>query len=580
MRVIFLVAAVFIFGGCTKSESLNTLGVELKANIKGLDPAQSNDLYVSNVLSVTYESLYQYSYLKRPYEVEPLLAEGMPEVSKDGLTYKIKIKKGIKFQDSDIFPGGKGRELKAQDFVYQWKRLADPEVLSEGFFVFDGKVKGINDWKDKKAKKLASYETPIEGFVIPDDYTIEIHLTRPYYQLVYQLTTPYTAAVPHEIVDKYGKEMVNHMVGTGPYVLKEWVRNSKLVFEKNPTYHDDKYPSSGSPGDESAGLLKDAGQRLPFSDRIVFYELNEDQPRWLRFLKGDTEFCEIPKDNFDSSVKDKKLLPEYAAKGIRLSIETDPDLTYTGFNMMDPILGKKDLVRKAMALAEDIPTLIEKFYNGRAINAQSPITPTIDPYDASFVNPYKQSNLAKAKELLKEAGHPDGKGLPEFEYSLPNGTTYRQMGEFFQQNMARIGIKVRIAMTSWPQFTEKLKTKKAQIYGIAWAADYPDAENFLQLLYGKNISPGPNNSNYQSKEFDELYEKASLLPPGEERNQIYKKMRDVFVKDMPWIPEVHRLRYQLYHGWLNNFKTSLTILNPYKYMRIDAEKKKQLKATL
>jgi oligopeptide transport system substrate-binding protein len=582
LRLAFICLLSTLVGvSCTKkNENENTLNVELKANIKGLDPAQSNDLYVANVLSVVYESLYQYNYLKRPLVLEPSLAAGMPVVSKDSKTYTIKIKPGVKFQDSEIFPGGKGRELVAKDFIYSWLRLADPSVQSEGFWVIDGKVAGVNEWRDKKAKGEATYDTPVEGLQAPDDHTLVIKLTKPNYQFLYQLAVPYTAAMPHEMVEKYGRELINHAVGTGPYKLDEWIRNSRLSFSKSPTWRGETYPTSGDSTDEASGFLKDAGKAIPFADKVVFFELPEDQPRWLNFMKGATDFVEIPKDNFDSSIKGDQIDPEYGAKGIAVRKDPDPDLTYDGFNMLDPILGKNDLVRKAMALAQDMPTLLDKFYNGRGINAQSPIPPSVDAYDPNFVNPYKQSNVEKAKELLAKAGYPEGKGLPEFEFSIYSGATSRQLAEFFQQNMAKIGIKINISITSWPQFTDKLREKKAQIFGIAWSADYPDAENFLQLLYGPNESPGTNNSNYHSKEFDALYEKAATLPPGEARNEVYKKMRDIFVKDMPWIPELHRLRYQLYHTWLANFKPNLIILNPYKYMRIDVEKKKAQKVKL
>ena len=373
--------------------------------------------------------------------------------------------------------------MVAQDFIYSWKRLADAENQSEGYWVFDGKIKGLNEWRDGRAKKTVGFEAPIEGLKAPDDHTLVITLNKPYFQLIYQLTSPYTAVVPHEAIDKYGKEFLNHAVGTGPFVLDEWIRNSRLSFSKNPTWHGETYPSEGEASDQTNGNLADAGKALPFVDKVVYNEVIESQPAWLNFLKGSLDYIEIPKDNFDSALKDGKLTAEFTSKRIELLIVPDPDLTYTGFNMMDPILGKNANLRKAMSLAIDDDTLLKKFYNGRGISAQSPIPPGLEGYDPGFKNPYKEYSIAKAKEFLAKAGYPGGKGLPEFEYSIMSSTTERQMGEFLQQQLEKIGVKIRIAMTSWPQFTEKLKDKKAQMFGIAWSADYPDAENFLQLLY-------------------------------------------------------------------------------------------------
>lgn len=583
-RTLFVVLAflsITLFTSCTRKVQIdNSINVELKGNVKGLDPVGGSDMYSSFAMSVVYEGLYQYNYLKRPLVLEPLLAESMPSVSKDGLTYTIKIKKGVKFADDAAFPNGKGRELVAQDFVYSWRRLADPATQSEGFWVFDGRIKGLNEWRDEAAKGQAKYDAPIEGLETPDNYTLIIKLKKPYYQLMYQLASSYTSVVAHEVVEKYGKEFLNHAVGTGPYMLKEWIRNSRLAFERNPNWRGEKYPSEGSPGDKEAGLLEDAGKAIPFADKVVFYELPEDQPRWLKFMKGDTDFVEIPKDNYDGAVKDKKVIPELAAKGVGLRADPDPDLVYIGINMMDPVLGKNTLLRQAMAMAYDSDTYIQKFYNGRAINAQSIIPPGVDGYDPEFKNPFKGNNVEKAKELLKKAGFPDGKGLPAFEYNCSSGATDRQIGEYFQQKMAAIGIKITIQQNSWSQFIQRQKEKKVQIFGVAWGADYPDAENFLQLLYGPNGSPGSNSSNYQNKEYDKLYDEASKLPPGPARTAVYKKMRDISATELPIIPDANRVRYQLFHGWIKNFKPHLTILNSYKYMRVDMDKKKELKGKM
>jgi len=554
------------------------------ANVKGFDPvASGEDLYSGIVMGQIYESLLQYNYLERPTHAEPNLADGMPKISNDGTTYTFKIKKGVYFHDDPCFKetNGKGRELEASDFIYSWKRTADPKTHSDTFWIFDGKVKGMNEWRDEASKAgVTDYSKPIEGLTALDKYTLQIKLKKPAPLFIYFMTMTGSVALPHEVAETYGPELQNHPVGTGPYKFRSWTRNAEVILDRNPNYREAYYPSKGEESDKAAGLLNDAGKKLPLNDGVIFTEVVEDQPRWLNFRKGIYDWINIPKDNFDSTVKNGELVDEFKNQGVVLTKWVDPDLTFDGFNMEDPLVGKNKYLRQAMSMAIDTNELIEKFYNGRAIGAQGPIPPTLVGYDPKRIDPYRQYNLEKAKELLKKAGYPGGKGLPEIVYELNNGGTYRQMAEFFQQEQAKIGIKIRINMDTWPEFLEKIKVRKAQMYGLAWSADYPDAENYLQLFYSKNASPGPNNSNYNNPEFDKLYEKASVMLDSPERNKLYQRMADIVVEDCPYIFDVHRKPHVLTQGWFKNYKRNFIILNYIKYYRIDLAEKAALKKKL
>ncbi|MEK6554013.1 MAG: ABC transporter substrate-binding protein [Bdellovibrionota bacterium] len=578
-----LLAATVFTTACTSKKATdgeNTLTMSVSSEIKSLDSIALGDLYTNRAGSQIYEPLYTYHYLKRPLELIPALADGMPVMSKDGLTATIKIKKGLLFHDNEAFKDGKGREVVAEDFIYAWKRLVDPRNGSDGYWIFEGKIKGLNEWRDKVTKGEADYKTPIEGFTAIDSHTLQIKMIKPYYQLVYVLAMPYTAPTAIEAIDKYGKEYANNPVGTGPFMMKSWIRGNRLEMVRNPNWREELYPSEGTPEDQAKGFLADAGKKLPFVDKLVILEIVEDQTRWLNFMKGQIDFAGIPKDNYDTAIKDGKLSEEMTSKNIKLDIVEEPDLTYTAFNMEDPILGKNRYLRLAMGHAIDTETMIDKFYNRRAISAQSPIAPGIDGYDPNYVNPNKKFDLEKAKEYMKLAGYPDGKGLPEIEYSNTSSATSRQFVELFTQHMATIGIKIKVVTTSWPQFTEKLRKKKAQLWGIAWSGDYPDAQNFFQLLHSSSISPGPNAANYNSPEFDKLYDKALGMPPGPARTKVYLQMRDLAVKDAPWIFNTHRTTYTLDHEWVHNFKIPPISHDFVKYIRIDtakrAEKKKDL----
>lgn len=577
-----LTALTLHLGGCTKKseKAENTIQTALNINLKGLDPIQASDQPSTEVQSNIYETLYQYHYLKRPLELESLLAQGQPKISADGLTYTFTIKQGVKFQDSEVFPDGKGREVMADDFIYSWKRLADPRLKSDGFWIFDGKIKGLNEWRDKLNKGEGNFEDAVTGLTAVDPQTLKVQLNVPYHQLLYVLTMTYSAVVPKEAVQKYGEEFLNHPVGTGPYRLTNWVRGSKIELVKNPNWHGGQYPSEGEAGDAEKGLLEDKGKALPFIDKVVFQEIIEDQPRWLNFIKGTLDFSTVPKDNFDSTIANNELTPEMKSKGIELLKYPRAEVVYMGFNMEDPILGKNRNLRQALCYAYDTKISMEKFYNNMALMAHSPIGPDMDGWDADYKTPCKETSIEKAKEFLAKAGYPGGKGLPSIEYSVTSSTTSRQMAEYLAQQLEQIGVKVNIVANSWPQFTDRLRNKKSQMYGIAWIADYPDSENMFQLLYGKNKSPGPNNSNFDNAEFNKLYEAALKLPPGAKRTALYKKMRDIFSQELPWIPTVHRIGVTVKHGWVNNLKRNETINGYYKYLRLDLNKKAELKAKL
>ena len=586
---VFMSAALACLAiSCTKktSDTDNTIRAVLRANIKGLDPLRAQDLYSNTVMGQIYEGLLAFHYLKRPLTVVPSLAEKMPEVSKDGLTWTFRIKPGVKFQDNPAFPGGKGRELTAEDFVYSFKRLADPRNTAEGFWIFDGKIVGLNEWGSAVKAEKANYDTPIEGLKATDKNTLVIKLTGPYYQLPYVLTMPYAYVVPREAVEKYGAEFLNNPVGTGPFMLSkptDWVRNSKITLVKNPTWRGDTYPTEGEAGDKEKGLLADAGKPLPFAEKIEYSELIEDQPRFQNLVKGSFDWALIPKDNLPGTLDlaTKTLKPEYANKGLNLTLNPNLDVTYVGFNMLDPVLGKNKLLRQAMSLAHDSATFNQKFYNGMAVLAQGPVPPGMVSYDGGFKNPYQKADIEEAKKLLIKAGFPEGKGLPEFQYEGLSDTTSRQISEYFVQQMTKIGIKVKPNANTFPELQSKIKKKKAQIFGIAWGADYPDPQNFFQLFYSRNAAEGgSNDTNFNNADFDKAYEAALKLPDGPERTALYQKMRDIVVEESPWIFNGHRTEAIVNHKWVKNFKYSDVIPDTAKYIRIDAKERAENKAKL
>lgn len=584
LRQVFVILVLVSFGvslACTsksKNDPPGTLHISTPAKIKGLDPIYADDLYGGTEVGRVYEGLLQYHYLKRPYVLIPSLAEALPSVSADGKTFTFHLKKGVLFQDDVSFKntGGKGREMIAEDFVYSFKRLADPKLSSSGWWIFDGKIVGLNEWREEASKSESTdYNKAVVGLRATDRYTLQIQLTQRSTQFLYFLAMSFAGVVPKEAVDHYGKEFINHPVGTGPYRLAEYNPSSKLVWVKNPTYRLELYPSEGESGDKEAGLLEDAGKPLPLSEKIVVQIFVESQPMWLSFLSGKLDYSSIPKDSFNQAITPTKdLTPELKAKNIRLLKAPQLDITHESFNMTDPVVGKNKLLRQAISLAHNEDEVIHIFYNGRAEAAQSPIPPGLSGYNPEFKNPYRQFNLTRAKELLAKAGYPGGKGLPPIEYATLADSTSRQMVEYLQKSLAVIGVVLKVNTYSWPELQASIKNKRGQMWGFAWGADYPDAENFLQLFYSKNASPGPNDSNYSNPEFDRLYEKSLLLQDSPERTALYQQMVKMIVEDCPWIFGAHRLSYALVHPWLKNYKPHDLDHTRAKYFRIEPSLKK------
>ncbi len=573
LSVVCLFALMGGFTACTKKKNTSekVLNLVTPAKFSGYDPAFAADLYAGNETTRVYEGLLEYHYLKRPYVLQPNLAEAMPSVSADGLTYTFKILKGVMFHDSPAFPGGTGRELVAKDFVYSFKRLADPKLQSTGWWLFDGKIKGLNEWRKKYENAAAvNYDDEIDGLKAVDANTLEITLSKPFPQFLYSLAMPFTVVVAREAVEHFGKEFLNHPVGTAAFMLKEYDQSNTITYLRNPKFREKFYPSEGEESDKANGLLENAGKKIPFVDKVVVQIMVEDQPRWLNLQKGSVDYAAIPKDNFSSVVQaDKTISKDLADKGMSLVWAPQLDVTYIAFNHDNKLFKDNLKLRRAMSLAYDEVKGNELFYNGTGLSAQSVVPPGIAGFVKDFKNPWRQYNLEEAKKLLAEAGYPGGKGLPKMTYDTTSNTVSRQMGEFFAKGMEAIGIKVEVVSNTWPELVKKTNNKSTMLFGIAWGADYPDAENFLQLLYCPNKAPGSNSSNYCNAEFDKIFAKASVMQDSPERTALYEQAYKMAADQVPWIFGLHRTSFVVKHNWLKNFKLTEFTHGLEKYLDVD-----------
>lgn len=566
---------------CSREQNFDekVLNLTTPAKFKGFDPAFAADLYSGNEVGKVYEGLLEFHYLKRPYELAANVAEAMPTVSPDGLSYTFKLRKDVKFHDSEAFPGGKGRLMNADDVVYSIKRLADPKLQSTGWWLVDNKLVGLNEWRKKnETAEVVNYAEVVEGIKKIDEHTVQFKLIKPFPQFLYALAMPFTSIVAKEAVEKYGVEFQNYPVGTGAFTLKYFDNSNKITYLRNPNFRDKFYPSEGEGTDEASGLLADAGKKLPLVDKVVVNIQIETQPRWLDFQKGNSDLVAVAKDNFDQAIDraTKSLAKDLQAKGIRLHINPALDVTYTAFNHADPLFKDNVKLRRAMSLAYDRNQSNKLFYSDTAVLAQSVIPPGLAGYKKDFKNQWTEKNVEAAKKLLAEAGYPNGKGLPAIRYDINAGTESRQMAEFFAKQMSEIGITVSIITNTWPELVKKTNNKSTQLYAMAWGADYPDAENFLQLLYGPNEAPNSNSSNYKNAEYDRLFVQAVSMQDGEERTALYEKLNEMAAEDVPWIFALHRTETRLQQGWLRNFKFIEFNHAQAQYLNVDLEAKKEL----
>jgi ABC-type transport system substrate-binding protein len=558
------------------------------SKIKSFDPVLVQDEYTLNVCSQIFERLYQYHYLKRPYVLIPLLADGMPEFSEDKLMCTVKIKKGVYFQDDVCFPNGRGRELKAEDFVYSLKRTADIKNLSPNWSGFEDKIVGLDEFREytKSCKTAADvdYSRPIEGLQTPDDYTLIIKLKRPWPQLVDNMMAGVRyAPVAREAVEYYRKDIVSHPVGTGPFILKEWKRGSYIELVRNPNFRGEPYPSEGNPGDAEAGMLDDAGKMIPFADRIVWRIIEEEQPAWFLFLQGELDGKAIPKDNWGEAIAGPGELTEKMKRlNIRLEKILDASVFFLGFNMQDPVLGRNKPLRQAISYSIDREGFIRTFFNGIHDVAHGIIPPIMPDYDPNIKQlGYANYDPNKARQLVREAEKIYGGKIPTLKIAFQGtGSFYRQFGQFIKRNIEAVGLKIELDLMDWPTFQEKVNSADVQIFATGGGAGIPDSQDFLTMFYSKYKAPGPNQFNYVNLEFDRLFELTSVMGDSPERRRLYQKMERIALEDCPAAFLNHRVGYVLIHDWYKNYRYHIFQYGLSKYHKIDMDKQAAYKELL
>jgi oligopeptide transport system substrate-binding protein len=675
LRRFFIPLAALLLGACGEvwndpyphaERGQNILYSAFTERPKHLDPVQS---YTEDEITFTaqvYEPPLQYHYLKRPYTLVPLTTESVPVaryVDAAGKTlpadapiekiaesiYEIRLKPGIRYQPHPAFAldvAGKHvyadldreklkgieriadfketgtRELLAEDYIYEIKRLAHPRLHSPIFGMMAEHIVGLKELGG--ALQLAAKSLPRDGWLdldaFPlsgvskvDKHTFQVRLKGKYPQFLYWLAMPFFAPVPREADRFYSQPGMAeknltldwYPVGTGPYMLVENNPNSRMVLVKNPNFRGESYPCEGEAIDRDAGLLDDCGKTLPFIERAVFSREKEAIPYWNKFLQGWYDASGISSDSFDQAVRinvggDVALTDEMLGKGIRLLTSVRASTYYMGFNMLDPVVGGQSnesarKLRQAISIVLDQEEFISIFMNGRGIPAQGPLPPGIFGYlgGEAGINKVvyewrdgapRRRDTAAARKLLAEAGWPNGRNAKSGEPLVLNlDTTGGGMGDksrldWLTRQFAKIDIQLVIRSTDFNRFQEKIRKGAVQLYYLGWNADYPDPENFFFLLNGaesKVEKGGENASNYRNPEFDRLFHEMKNMDNNPRRLSIITRMNHLLHEDAPWVYSFHPKSYALGHAWLKNRKPSDVGHNNLKYQRLDVVQREQ-----
>jgi oligopeptide transport system substrate-binding protein len=553
------------------------------------DPVRSYDLYSNQINDAIFEPLLTYDYLARPAKLKANVAVAMPDITEDGKVYTFKIRPGVFFADDPAF-GGKKREVTAQDFAYTIRRLYDPKNRSPWVWYVEGKIVG-GDETIEAAKKTGryDYDAPVKGIETPDKYTLRVRLKEADYNFLYIFATVQTAAMAREVVEKYANEVGAHPVGAGPFRLTEWRRSSKMVLEANPNYREvyfDEQPTDDPMSQAIAARMK--GKKLPQVQRVEVSVIEESQPRWLAFINGETDYANVPAEFIGYAFPGGKVAPFLAKANIQGQRFIETDLVYTYFNLDHPVVGgispEKIALRRAIGLGYDIQQEISVIRNGGAIKATSPVPPGVEGYDPNFRLQDMDYNPARAKSLLDMHGYidrdgdgyretPDGKPLV-IEMGNEPDSTLAQFAALMKKNMDAIGINIVFKRAKWPDLNKEAKAGKLAMWTLSWGADYPDAENFFQSLYGPNAADGGGNfARFRNARYDALYEAARKLPPGPERNKLYSEMKRLIAVYVPWIPQTHRYRNEVWQPWVVGYMKHPILSQPWRYIDIDESKR-------
>ena len=530
------------------------------------------------------------------------------------------------------------REMVAEDYVYAIKRHATPRIEAPIFAVFSEYVIGLKDYgklvREENARLLQGLpesiqdkpfldfrKWPLEGAQALDTHTLRIKIRGKYPQWQYWLAMTFVSPLPWEADAFYAQPGMSENslslnqwpLGTGPFMMTEYVQDRRHVMKRNPHYRGDPYPCDGSEADRKAGLLDDCGKTMPFVDSIVSTIVKEKVPRKEMFKQGYLDVPEIERPewgvDFLVDMEDSDAVrAAYEAKGFKFPQTTDINSWYLGFNWLDPVVGAGDTpeqriknrkLRQALSIAIDWEEGYGRIFRTKGgVAAHGPVPPGVfgsregspegfNPVTHRILNgEVVRRPIEDAKRLLAEAGYPDGRdvktGKPlvlSYDYQRTTTPEIKAELDWMVKQFAKLNIQLEIRATDYNQFQDKVHKGKHQIFWWGWLADYPDAENFLFLLYGpnaKSLHEGENAANYSNPDYDRLYRRMQTLEDGPEKQAVIDQMVNIVREDSPWAWGYWPYVALAFQPWVHNGKPGIMVRDMGRYYRVDAKQRSAL----
>ncbi|MCU4398615.1 ABC transporter substrate-binding protein [Acinetobacter junii] len=570
----------------TPAQADKVLRIAFEAPDDGFDMVKTFNFYSGNVADVIFERLLQYDYLANPVKLVPATAQSMPVIKENGKVYIFKIKPGIYFTDDPAFKGQR-RELIAEDYVYSVKRILDPKNHSSSYAFIDQKIVGANALVEQaKQTGRFNYDAKIEGVKALDRYTLQFTLTQPDYNFPYILAYSTFGATAREVVDYYKDRLGMHPVGTGPYMLSKYVPRSKIELVANPDYRGFvwNFKSTGTAWDNQ--LVKEmTGKKMPQIGKVNISIIEEEQSRWLAFQSKQLDFDKLTSSSIPKVLdQNNQLKPAMRQKGIRLYSNKEAEITYTMLNMRDPIIGGNNLdkiaLRRAIAMSFNVDEYIRILRKGQAVKAEMLVPAGVNGHNPKYRSSIGY-NPSLANKLLDYFGYkkgadgyrnlPNGKALV-LKINTESGSSSVMYSELWKKNLDAIGVRADFRVSNFADNLKAATQCQYMIWGGAWHADYPEGENFTQLLYGPNVGRG-NQSCYSSSAYDGLYKQAMQQPP-EKRMPYYEKMSRQIEADNPLILQDTRIRNWVIQSHVQGFKAHPIMNSNWQYLDIASPRQK------
>ncbi len=513
-------------------------------DFKSLYPLNVTMALENRIAAQVYQGLVKFN--QEDLSISPSLAESW-EVNEDATSYTFHLRKGVKFHDNNCFEASEGREVKAADFKYCFDRLCVPDATNQMYWLFKDKVKGANAYHESILNK-SPLENGVSGITVVDDYTLKIDLNYSFAGFLNIVSHNACYIYPKEAFDTYGVEMRVNCVGTGPFRVKKIKESETVILERNPSYWG----------------MDEHGNQLPYLDGLKFSFNKEKKAELLEFKKGNLDLVfRLPLEMIGEVVGELEDAKKGGNRPYVMQVSPALSVFYLGFQHQLEPFNNMD-VRKAFNYAIDREAIVTYTLQGEGRPATHGIVPPFKGYNSENVKGYN-FNVEEAKKHMALAGYPNGKGFPELSLQINPGGGDRnvQIAEVVQKMLnENLGINIKIDQKQFSQHLESLETGNALFWRTGWIADYPDPENFLNLLYGAHVPEEIsekafiNSMRYKSTKFDSLFSTALREIDDAKRYELFRQADQTSVDEAAIMPIFYDENTRLIQVHVKNFPSN------------------------